>query len=49
MYDYRGTDLNLGLQVDLNVDLPDGTPNPNVGRYYLEAPGQGGWVAVVTK
>lgn len=36
-YDYYGTDLNLGLQVDLNLTLPDGTPNPNVGRYYLDS------------
>lgn len=39
-YDSKNSAVNIGLQVDLNKTLPDGSVNPNVGRYYLETWGQ---------
>src|SRR5687768_1891783 len=36
MYDHRNNDVDAGPQVDLNLTLPDGPPNPNVGRYFID-------------
>lgn len=40
MYDHRNNDIDAGPQVDLNLTLPDGSPNPNVGRYFIDGWGQ---------
>ncbi len=39
-FDHKNNTANFGLQVDLNKTMPDGSPNPDVGRYYLESVGQ---------
>jgi iron complex outermembrane receptor protein len=36
MYDSLGTFVNRGPKADLNLTLPDGSPNPNVGRYFID-------------
>ena len=40
MYDHRNNAVDAAPQVDLNLTLPDGSPNPNVGRYFLDGWGQ---------
>lgn len=36
MFDSLGTFVNRGPKADLNLTLPDGSPNPNVGRYFID-------------
>jgi iron complex outermembrane receptor protein len=40
MYDHRNNDRKTAPRVDLNLTLPDGSPNPNVGRYFVEGEAQ---------